>query len=77
VAVASAGELSAEWNEWKTLHGKIYESESEELKRYASWIANKAYIDEHNKNFDVHGFTLKMNKFGDLVGRILYNKLFI
>ena len=67
VALVSAGEFSAEWNEWKTLHGKIYESEREELTRYATWVANKAYIEEHNKHSDVHGFTLKMNQFGDLV----------
>ncbi|XP_065903076.1 procathepsin L-like [Dysidea avara] len=66
VALVSAGEFSAEWNEWKTLHGKIYESEREELTRYATWVANKAYIEEHNKHSDVHGFTLKMNQFGDL-----------
>ena len=38
MALASAGEFSAEWNEWKTKHGKIYSSE-EELTRYATWVA--------------------------------------
>ena len=67
VALVSAGEFSAEWNEWKALHGKNYKTEGEELKRYAIWVANNAYIEERNKHSDVHGLTLKMNQFGDMV----------
>ena len=67
LAVASAVEYSADWQEWKDLHGKTYECEHEELARYTVYVANKAYIEEHNKNADAHGYTLKMNEFGDLV----------
>ncbi|XP_065883682.1 procathepsin L-like [Dysidea avara] len=66
LAVASAVEYSADWQEWKDLHGKTYECEHEELARYTVYVANKAYIEEHNKNADAHGYTLKMNEFGDL-----------
>jgi len=68
IVLASAGEFSAEWNEWKTKHGRIYSSEEDELTRYAIWVSNNAYIKEHNKHSDVHGFTLEMNQFGDMVG---------
>ena len=29
--------------------------------------SNKKFIDLHNEYADVHGYTLKMNEFGDLV----------
>ena len=67
VALASAAEFSDEWNGWKELYKKTYECEHEELARYTVWVANKAYIEEHNKNADTLGYTLKMNEFGDMV----------
>ena len=67
LALVSAGEFSEEWIEWKNSHGKIYDSEKEELTRHATWVANKDFIDEHNNHSDLYGFTLKMNQFGDLV----------
>ena len=73
LAVASAVEYSADWQEWKDLFGKSYECEHEELARYTVYVANKAYIEEHNKNADAHGYTLKMNEFGDLVRTCMFN----
>ena len=67
VTLASAAEFSDEWNSWKELYQKTYECEHEELARYTTWVANKAYIEEHNKNAEAHGYTLKMNEFGDMV----------
>ena len=60
-------ELPEEWHLWKAQHGKSYQSELEELERHVLWQSNKKYIEAHNQNAHVFGFTLKMNHFGDLV----------
>lgn len=73
VVLVSATDFSGEWNSWKELHKKTYECEHEELARYTIWAANKAYIEEHNKNADTFGYTLKMNEFGDMVA--LFNSV--
>lgn len=59
-----------EWNFWKTEHGKSYESEHVELERHLVWLSNKEYIDQHNANSHIFGFTLSMNHHGDLVSAI-------
>lgn len=66
-AVAAKLELPPEWHNWKATHGKSYESDHEELGRHIVWLSNNKYIDEHNKYAETFGYTLKMNKFGDLV----------
>lgn len=65
-AAASPVRLSEEWHLWKSEHGKSYEDEVEELERHSIWLSNKEYIEQHNTRSDVFGYTLKMNKFGDL-----------
>ena len=60
-------ELSEEWHLWKTEHSKNYEDEREELQKHAIWVSNMEYIEHHNEHADKHGFTLRMNQFGDLV----------
>lgn len=60
-------ELREEWNLWKDKHGKSYESEHVELERHLVWLSNKEYIDQHNANSHIFGFTLAMNHYGDLV----------
>ena len=60
-------DLPPEWHQWKAKHGKTYENDHDELKRHIVWQANQKYIDEHNKYADTFGYTLEMNKFGDLV----------
>ena len=60
-------ELVEEWQQWKTEHGRSYGSDIEELDRHFVWLSNKKYIDSHNNNADVFGFTLAMNSFGDMV----------
>ena len=60
-------ELKEEWNLWKSKHGKSYESEHMELERHLVWLSNKEYIDQHNANSHIFGFTLAMNHHGDLV----------
>ena len=66
-------EFVEEWNMWKVEHGKSYGSEREELERHLNWLSSKAYIEAHNANSHIFGFTLKMNHLGDLV-KCLYNK---
>ena len=56
-----------EWQLWKTQHGKSYESEREELERHLMWLSNREYINAHNKNSHILGFTLKLNQFADWV----------
>ena len=55
-----------EWDLWKTEHGKSYQSR-EELERHLVWLSNREYINAHNANSDIFGFTLTMNHFGDIV----------
>lgn len=50
-----------EWNMWKVEHSKNYQSEREEVEKHLVWLSNKAYIDTHNANADIFGFTLMMN----------------
>ena len=66
-AVNMTLEYREEWQLWKTKHGKSYESQREELERHLVWLSNREYINAHNANSDVFGFTLVMNHFGDLV----------
>ena len=56
-----------EWQLWKAQHGKSYQSQREELDRHLIWLANREYINGHNKNAHIFGFTLAMNHLGDIV----------
>lgn len=67
VISATTFDLPPEWHSWKATHGKSYESERDELGRHIVWLSNNKYIDEHNKYSDTFGYTLEMNKFGDMV----------
>ena len=60
-------QLGEEWQLWKSEHGKDYQSQREELERHVIWQSNKKYIEAHNQNAHILGFTLKMNHFGDMV----------
>lgn len=60
-------EFTEDWNLWKSVHKKSYSSEEDEWKRHTIWLANQEYINEHNAEQDVFGFTLAMNQFGDMV----------
>ncbi len=61
-------EFLEEWNLWKGQHGKSYGSERVDLERHIVWLSNKKYIEQHNANAHIFGFTLAMNHFGDMVG---------
>lgn len=56
-----------EWGKWKLSNDRNYTSELEELERHLIWLSNKVYIDQHNANAHIFGFTLAMNHLGDLV----------
>ena len=66
-AAAAKFEFREEWNLWKAQHGKSYNEGREELERHIVWLSNRAYIEHHNANADIFGFTLRMNQFGDMV----------
>lgn len=55
-----------EWGSWKLEHGRSYDSERVELEKHLVWLSNKVYIEQHNANEHVFGFSLKMNHLGDL-----------
>ena len=59
-------EREYEWESWKELHRKQYESKSEELYRHAIWSNNMEYISSHNAQ-NTNSYKLEMNEFGDLV----------
>lgn len=65
--------LRLKWGDWKDMHGKNYRHDAEEEERSKVWMENKKYIDAHNEST---GYTLRMNKFGDLV-RMLHAKTFL
>ena len=60
-----------EWQMWKTQHGKSYGSVREELERHLVWLANREYINAHNQNSHIFGFTLAINHLGDIVSLFL------
>ena len=64
-------QLVEEWKLWKSQHGKSYDSTKEELEKHITWLSNKEYIDQHNANSDVFGFTLAMNHLGDMVSQLV------
>jgi len=58
-----------EWELFKQIHGKSYETEDEELFRYKVFGTNKQMIAEHNQRYEqgIHSYKLKLNKFADLL----------
>ena len=56
-----------EWKSWKTVHGKNYSSELDDLDRHLVWLSNKKYIESHNSFSHVFGYTLALNQFADMV----------
>lgn len=56
-----------EWRWWKKIHTKNYKSYQDELERHLIWLSNRKYIEQHNANDHIFGFTLAMNYWGDMV----------
>jgi cathepsin L len=74
--VIYATSIEDSFSSWTTLHNKNYRSQNEFNYRLSVYKSNLAFIEEHNrKNL---GFTVGMNKFGDLTNKefaALYNTL--
>jgi cathepsin L len=60
--------MDVEWLKFKLTYNKKYEMEQETHRRLV-WESNLKYINQHNLQASLgkKSFTLKMNKFGDLV----------
>ena len=69
-AAAAHFRFLEEWNNWKAKHGRSYLSAREDLEKHVVWLSNKAYIEAHNINAEVFGYTLEINQFGDLVSTL-------
>ena len=74
--------LDTHWENFKLVHGKKYQHSLEETLRRLTWESNLKYVDQHNAEAEsgIHTFTLKMNKYGDMVRRRLNknkNRLFL
>ncbi len=48
-------------------YGKSYETDEAEFQRRGIWEMHRKYVEEHNLNADVYGFTTGMNEYADLV----------
>ena len=61
--------VAEEWETFKARHSKQYNDKSEENFRLKVFMENKQRIAKHNKRAanGLHGFTLAMNEFGDLL----------
>lgn len=55
------------WTQWKLKYAKSYESTLHELEHHLVWLSNKKYIDHHNANQHIFGYTLALNHLGDMV----------
>lgn len=60
--------MKAEWEEYKKMFNKTYQSKDEESSRFKKFYANKKFIDEHNKNFTNGGvsYSMGLNQFSDM-----------
>ncbi|XP_066284516.1 cathepsin L-like isoform X1 [Branchiostoma lanceolatum] len=68
VCVAVATALDPEWQAFKRLYGKRYESLSEENARHSIFEENNRMVKRHNKEAAMgkHTFFMRINKFSDL-----------
>lgn len=62
----SAELLQDQFDYFVSKNRKSYETFGEYQKRYQTFTENFKFIETHNKDSDVKGFTLAINKFGDL-----------
>ena len=68
-----------EWEAWKVIHRKSYNSTEEEKFRMKIYMENKQRIAKHNTRYyqGHHNYKLEMNHYGDLLPHefsgIIYN----
>ena len=48
---------------------KVYENDEIELSRLTIWTTHRKFVEEHNANADLWGFTTGMNEYADLVSQ--------
>ncbi|KAJ8980018.1 hypothetical protein NQ317_019704 [Molorchus minor] len=60
--------IEDQWKEFKTKHGKNYDSKAEEDKRFDIFKKNVDKVEEHNKKYDAGevSYTQGINQFSDL-----------
>ncbi|XP_072561619.1 cathepsin K-like [Paramormyrops kingsleyae] len=60
--------LDSEWESWKTVYEKEYNSREEEGSRRSIWEKNMRLIDAHNQEYKqgIHSYELGMNSLGDM-----------
>ena len=58
-----------EWEAWKVIHRKSYNSTEEEKFRMKIYMENKQHIAKHNTEYyqGHHSYKLEMNYYGDLL----------
>jgi cathepsin L len=68
LALASADTAKDQFNEWKETFAVKYANAKEEASRYGQWMKNKAWVDDHNLQYQKgeSTYTAGMNKFADL-----------
>ncbi|CAH1227196.1 CTSL [Branchiostoma lanceolatum] len=73
VCVAVATALDPEWEAFKRLYGKRYESLSEENARHSIFEENNRMVQRHNEEAAIgkHTFFMRINKFSDLTNEEL------
>ncbi len=56
------------WEAWKAKHDKTYNSATEEISRFETYLTNLDLVERHNQEAreGKHTYTLAMNKFADL-----------
>ena len=59
------------WRSWKATHSKKYLDATEDLLRHQTWLSNMKFIEGHNANAHIFGFTLAMNHLGDMVCQLV------
>merc|ERR1719362_1505554 len=74
-AVANLG--FTEFQNWKLSHRKRYASNEEELARYANFLDNAKFINEHNARHAAgqETYTVTLNKFADMTNGELADML--
>ncbi|XP_072561499.1 cathepsin K-like [Paramormyrops kingsleyae] len=69
--------LDSEWESWKTVYEKQYNSREEEGSRRSIWEKNMRLIDAHNQEYKqgIHSYELGMNSLGDMTSEEVAMKM--
>ena len=69
--------VEEEWEAWKSIHHKDYNSTEEEKFRMKIYMENKQRIAKHNTKYyqGHHSYKLEMNYYGDLLPHEFYGMM--